>query len=230
MIKLVNVSKAFPSSPHALVKVSLELPKDEFLFLMGPTGSGKSTLIKLLYREEVADSGDVWVDDQNVSQLNSGQVSELRQKTGVVFQDFRLLPNKTVWENVAFVLDILGTGQREKEKRIRAALELTNMFPKAQSYPSQLSGGEQQRAAIARAIVNKPPLLLADEPTGNLDPETSWDIMKLLNKINATGTTVIVASHNKPLVDQLKKRVVMMEKGKIIQDSQKGGYNKLGIS
>lgn len=230
MIKLVNVSKAFPSSPHALVKVSLELSKDEFLFLMGPTGSGKSTLIKLLYREEVADSGDVWVDDQNVSQLNSGQVSELRQKTGVVFQDFRLLPNKTVWENVAFVLDILGTGQREKEKRIRAALELTNMFPKAQSYPSQLSGGEQQRAAIARAIVNKPPLLLADEPTGNLDPETSWDIMKLLNKINATGTTVIVASHNKPLVDQLKKRVVMMEKGKIIQDSQKGGYNKLGIS
>lgn len=230
MIKLVNVSKAYPSSPHALVKVTLELPKDEFLFLMGPTGSGKSTLIKLLYREEVADSGEVWVDEQNVSQLNSSQVSELRQKTGVIFQDFRLLPNKTVWENVAFVLDILGTGQREKEKRIRAALELTNMSPKAQSYPNQLSGGEQQRAAIARAIVNKPPLLLADEPTGNLDPETSWDIMKLLNKINSTGTTVIVASHNKPLVDQLKKRVVMMEKGKIIQDTQKGGYNKLGIS
>lgn len=228
MIKLVNVFKSYPSSPHALVKVSLDVVKDEFIFLMGPTGSGKSTLMKLLYREEIADSGDVWVDNQNVSTLSSGQVAELRQKTGVVFQNFRLLPNKTVWENVAFVLDILGTGQREKEKRIRAALELTGMAPKSKSYPNQLSGGEQQRAAIARAIVNKPPLLLADEPTGNLDPETSADIMKLLNKINATGTTVIVASHNKPLVEQLKKRVVNMEKGKIIQD--KGGYNKLGIS
>lgn len=228
MIRFVNVSKTYPTGVKALDGINLELEPGSFTFLVGNTGSGKSTLMRLLFREELASSGEIWVFGKNIEQLSRHEVPVLRQQTGVIFQDFKLLPQKTVWENIAFALEILGVPKKEQIPRIESVLELTNMSKYAQTYPGQLSGGEQQRVSVARAIINKPPLLLADEPTGNLDSNTSWDIMKLLAKISASGTTVLVSTHNKNLVDLLKRRVVKLEQGRIVEDSEQGGYTTRG--
>lgn len=225
MIRIVNVSKQYPNGIKALQKINLEIPAGSFTFLVGPSGSGKSTLIKLLYREELASQGEIWVLEKNIEQLNKHEVPVLRQQTGVVFQDFKLLTQKTVWENVAFALEILGVSKAEQHKRIQGVLELTNMLHLKDLYPRQLSGGEQQRTSVARAIVNKPPILLADEPTGNLDPDASWDIMKLLSKIGKTGTTVIISTHNYSIVDRMKRRTLKLDSGQIVADIPEGAWN-----
>lgn len=224
MIRFVNVSKQYSNSTRALQNINLEIPAGSFTFLVGPSGSGKSTLIKLLYREELATEGEIWVLDKNIENLSKHDVPILRQQTGVVFQDFKLLPQKSVWENVAFALEILGVSKQEQTKRIQGVLELTNILHLKDFYPRQLSGGEQQRVSVARAIVNKPPVLLADEPTGNLDPNTSWEIMKLLSKIGKTGTTVIVSTHNYSIVDRMKRRTIKLEGGKILADIPEGAW------
>jgi cell division transport system ATP-binding protein len=224
MIKIIDVKKVYQSGVVALNNINLEIKKGEFVFLVGSTGSGKSTLIKLLYREEVPTSGKILISNINVSELKESQVPYLRQKIGIVFQDFKLLPNRTVWENVAFTLKILGVGKEEQKKKVKAALELTGLGEYADFYVNDISGGERQRVAIARSIINTPSILLADEPTGNLDPDNTWEIMKLLTKINAKGTTIIVSTHNKSIVDTMKKRVITMAKGNLIQDQKEGEY------
>jgi cell division transport system ATP-binding protein len=228
MIRFVNVSKVYSNGVKALDNINLEIEAGSFSFLVGTTGSGKSTLIKLLFREEIASSGDIWVFGKNIEQLKRNEVPILRQQTGVVFQDFKLLPQKTVWENISFALEILGIAKKDQDKRIQSVLELTNLQSMSKAYPHQLSGGEQQRVSVARAIINKPPVLLADEPTGNLDPDSSWEIMKLLTKISKSGTTVVVSTHNKNLVDLLKRRVIKLDQGKIVEDNQHGGYHQHG--
>lgn len=222
MIRFENVSKVYPNGVQALKHINLEIQPGSFTFLVGPTGSGKSTLIKLLFREELATEGNIWVFDKNIELLSAAEVPRLRQQTGVVFQDFKLLPQKTVWENVAFVLDILGVPKAEQKKRVQGVLELTGILHAKDFYPRQLSGGEQQRVSVARAIVNKPPLLLADEPTGNLDPDTTWGIMKLLAKICKTGTTVVVSTHNHNMVERMKHRTVKLDGGSIVADAGQG--------
>lgn len=222
MIKFIKVSKTYGNERQALRDINLELEAGSFTFLMGSTGSGKSTLIKLLYREEVATSGDILVFGKNVRSLEASEVPLLRQQTGVVFQDFKLLPQRTVFENVAFALEIMGTPRRDIDKRVRSALELTGLAHVVNAYPGQLSGGEQQRVSVARAIINKPTLLLADEPTGNLDPETSWEIIRLLMKVNHSGTTVLVSTHNKTIVNHARKRVIKLDKGSIVEDLPAG--------
>ena len=225
MIQLQNVKKVYSNGVVALNNVNLMIKKGEFIFLVGSTGSGKSSLIKLLYREEVATTGKVFIAGINVNDIKPNKVPFLRQKIGVVFQDFKLLPNRTVWENVAFTLQILGTSKAEQERRVKASLDLTGLADYAYEFVTELSGGERQRVSIARAIINTPPILLADEPTGNLDPENSWEIMRLLTKINMRGTTIIVSTHNKVIVDSMKRRVITMEKGSLIQDQQQGVYS-----
>lgn len=224
MIRIVNVSKHYPNGIKALQKINLQFAAGSFNFLVGPSGSGKSTLIKLMFREESATEGEIWVMDKNIEQLNKHEVPILRQQIGVVFQDFKLLPQKTVWENVAFTLEILGVAKAEQYKRIQGVLELTNLLHLKDLYPRQLSGGEQQRTSVARAIVNKPPILLADEPTGNLDPDASWDIMKLLSKIGKTGTTIIVSSHDYGIVERMKRRTIRLEAGHVLNDTPEGEW------
>jgi cell division transport system ATP-binding protein len=224
MIQTINVSLSYNNGVQALRNVSVRIEKGEFVFVVGSTGSGKSSFMKLINREEVPTSGRVLVAGKDVGRMRPRQVPGLRRSVGVVFQDFRLLPQRTVWENVAFALHVIGAPGREIRRRTSAALELVNLAPKADAYPHEISGGEQQRASIARAIVNNPPVLLADEPTGNLDPDTSWDIMRVLEKINLKGTTVLVASHDKAVVDRLQKRVVEFEQGKVVRDEQEGRY------
>ncbi|MFN8578712.1 MAG: cell division ATP-binding protein FtsE [Candidatus Sericytochromatia bacterium] len=224
MIELQGVKKVYPNGVVALNNIDLTIGKGEFIFLVGSTGSGKSTLMKLLYREEVASSGKVFISGINVNDIKPSKVPFLRQKIGVVFQDFKLLSMRTVWENVAFTLQILGTSKDEQERRVKAALDLTGLSEYTHEYVNELSGGERQRVSIARAIINTPPILLADEPTGNLDPENSWEIMRLLTKINSRGTTIIVSTHNKQIVDTMKRRVITMEKGNLIQDEEEGVY------
>jgi cell division transport system ATP-binding protein len=224
MIELRKVSKVFPGGVAALVDVNLLVGKDEFVFIVGPSGSGKTTLLRLLYREEFPNSGEVIVDRVDVATLKNRDVPYLRRNIGVVFQDYKLLPKRTILENVAFALWVTGAPRSEIRRKSMLVLELVGLSKKANSFPQELSGGEQQRACIARAIVNNPPLLLADEPTGNLDPSTSWEIMELLDKINRRGTTIIVATHEKGIVDKLKKRVVAMDLGRVIRDEQLGSY------
>lgn len=224
MIELQGVKKVYSNGVVALNNIDLTIGKGEFVFLVGSTGSGKSTLMKLLYREEVASSGKVFISGINVNDIKPSKVPFLRQKIGVVFQDFKLLSMRTVWENVAFTLQILGTSKDEQERRVKAALDLTGLSEYTHEYVNELSGGERQRVSIARAIINTPPILLADEPTGNLDPENSWEIMRLLTKINSRGTTIIVSTHNKQIVDTMKRRVITMEKGNLIQDQEEGVY------
>lgn len=226
MIRFKNVSKTYDNGITAIKELNLEIPPGSFTFLVGPTGSGKSTLIKLLYREERADSGEIWVFDKNIEDLSKKDIPRLRQRTGVIFQDFKLLPQKTVWENVAFTLNILGIPKAEQQKRIQGVLELTGIEHAKNFYPRQLSGGEQQRVSVARAIVNKPPMLLADEPTGNLDPETSWGIMKLLAKICKTGTTVLVSTHNHSIVERMKQRTITLEEGRLTSDTPEGAWTR----
>ncbi|MFH1576260.1 MAG: cell division ATP-binding protein FtsE [Candidatus Margulisiibacteriota bacterium] len=225
MIELVNVSKSFHNGIEVLFNINLNIGKEEFIFIVGPSGAGKTTMMKLLYREEVPSSGRVVVDRVNVAELDPKQVPYLRRNIGVVFQDYKLLPRRTVFENVAFALRVTGAPRSTIRRKVMQALELVGMLRRANAFPDELSGGEKQRACIARAIVNNPPILLADEPTGNLDPTTSWDILQLLDKINRRSTTVLVATHNKSIVDNMKRRVVALENGRIVRDQLLGGYN-----
>ena len=224
MIHLQGVSVEYPNGIRALDDINISICKGEFVFVVGSTGSGKSTMLKLLYREVLPTSGIVMVEGENVTQLKPAAVPYLRRKLGIVFQDFKLLPQKNVWENLAFALRVVGAGQKEMRRRIGEVLELVGLTHRCDSFPNQMSGGEQQRAAIARALINHPTVLIADEPTGNLDPDTSWEIIQLLEQINIRGTTMIVATHDSQIVDRMKKRVIQLEAGGIIRDENKGMY------
>lgn len=225
MIEFKNVSKIYPNGVEALFDITLHIGKEEFVFIVGSSGAGKTTLMKLLYREENPSSGTVIVDRINVANLTSEQVPYLRRNIGVVFQDFKLLQKRTVYENVAFALQVTSAPRSQIRRRSMQALELVGMIKRANSFPEHLSGGEKQRVCIARAIVNNPSILLADEPTGNLDPTTSWEIMELLDKINRRNTTILVSTHNKNIVDQMKRRVVALDSGRLIRDQQLGAYS-----
>ena len=225
MIRFDDVTKLYPSqSRPALDAISLEIEKGEFVFLVGASGSGKSTFLRLTLREERPTSGTVFVAGKDVSQLSNWKVPQLRRQIGTVFQDFRLLPNKTVHENVAFALEVTGRPSHVIRRVVPEVLELVGLQGKEERYPSELSGGEQQRVAVARAFVNRPAILIADEPTGNLDPSTSVGIMKLLDRINRTGTTVVMATHDADIVDQMRKRVIELERGQLIRDQARGVY------
>lgn len=224
VVELSNVSKRYDNGTLALNGIDLKIEKGEFVFVIGQSGSGKSTLIKTLLKEEDATEGEIVVNGFDVTNLKRHEIPALRRSLGVVFQDFRLLPNKNAYENVAFAMIITGAMPREIRRQVPMALALVGLSKKAKSMPHQLSGGEQQRVALARAIVNNPALLIADEPTGNLDPENADEIMSLLEEINCRGTTVIVATHEKRLVDQMKKRVVTLKDGIIVRDEEKGIY------
>jgi cell division transport system ATP-binding protein len=229
VIKFDDVSKQYKNSnTPALDGINLNIEQGEFVFLVGQSGSGKSSLLRLLLKEEKASSGTVTVDGINVAKLPNRKVPAFRRTMGIVFQDFRLLPGKTVFDNVAFGMEVIGKSKKEIQQRIPALLDLVGLEEKAHRLPSELSGGEQQRVALARAFVNKPKLLLADEPTGNLDPSTSVGIMKLLDRINRTGTTIVMATHDVAIVDQMRKRIVQMENGKIIRDQERGMYGHTG--
>ncbi len=224
MIHLQGVTKRYPNGLFALKDVSLSITEGEFVFLIGPTGAGKSTLLRLLYRAEIPTRGKVRVAERDVSHLPARQVPALRRSMGIVFQDFKLLPRKTAYENVAFALQVTGTPPEEIRPRVMQTLEVVGLADRSEALPWQLSGGEQQRISIARAIVHRPFLLLADEPTGNLDPRTSWEIIQLLSRINLRGTTVLVATHNKLIVDILRQRVVELAAGAIVRDEDYGLY------
>ncbi|MCS7173290.1 MAG: cell division ATP-binding protein FtsE [Armatimonadetes bacterium] len=223
-VVLQKVTKVYPNGIVALRGVSLSIEPGEFVFLVGSSGAGKSTLLRLLYRAEVPTEGAVWVDGVEVNRLRPREVPRLRRRIGVVFQDFKLLRDRTVAENVGFVLRVTGTPPDWIPPRIRWALETVGLLDRADAFPHELSGGEQQRVAIARAIALRPGLLLADEPTGNLDPETSWEIMRLLVRIHLQGTTVVMATHNRLLVDILRRRVVELAEGQVVRDEAWGGY------
>jgi cell division transport system ATP-binding protein len=224
MIRLENVSKVYDGNTVALRDASLEIAKGEFVFLVGPSGSGKSTLIRLLLREEQATEGDIWVAGKHVTRLPSWKVPLLRRSVGTVFQDFKLLPQKTVYENVAFALEVIGRPRHVVRAQVPQVLRLVGLAAKQDRMPQQLSGGEQQRVSIARAFVNRPLILMADEPTGNLDPATSVGIMKLLDRINRTGTTVVMATHDHAIVNAMRRRVVALDRGAIVRDQREGTY------
>lgn len=230
LIELKNIYKRYPNGVTALCDVNLEISKGEFVFIIGASGSGKSTLIKLLYRQEKPSRGEVYVGGVNVSKLRNGKVYKLRRKLGIVFQDYKLLPKLTVYENVAFALEVYGLPERDIRKRTLKAIEQVGLKDKIRSYPDELAGGEQQRVSIARAIVNDPKVLICDEPTGNLDPETSMEIMEVIDNINKDlGTTIIMATHDKDIVNRMKKRVIVIEKGLVAKDTMKGRYKSEGI-
>lgn len=225
LIRINDVTKQYKNGVTALYDINLKVKKGEFVFVIGGSGSGKSTLIKTLYREEKPTRGDVFIGGINVKKLRNGRVYKLRRKLGIVFQDYRLLPKLSVYENVAFALEVIGAKKSEIQMKTLKALELVGLKGKIRNYPNELSGGEQQRVAIARAIVNEPKLLLCDEPTGNLDPEISMEIMKVLEEINTTTkTTVIMATHDKDIVNKMGKRVIVLKEGRLIKDYEKGKY------
>ena len=226
LIRMKNVKKTYHNGVTALYDMSLTIKKGEFVFVIGHTGCGKSTLVKMLYRQEKPDSGYINVGGIDVTKLKNSKVYKLRRKIGVVFQDFKLLNKLTVYENVAFALEIFGLPKKEIYDKTIKVLDLVGLKGKAKNYPTELSGGEQQRVAIARAIVNGPKLLICDEPTGNLDESTSFEIMKVLEEINNLGTTIIMVTHDTDIVKRMKKRVIEIEKGVIVRDDRKGGYNK----
>ena len=229
MIKFENVTKVYPKSDKpALDNISLEVEKGEFVFLVGLSGSGKSTFLRLVLREERPTSGSIHVAGKDLKSLSNWKVPQLRRQVGTVFQDFRLLPNKTVSENVAFTLHVLGFSRKEIAREVPEVLELVGLEDKSDRKPGELSGGEQQRDAIARAYVSKPAILIADEPTGNLDPATSVGIMKLLDRINREGTTVVMATHDAGIVDQMRKRVIELEAGHVVRDQARGVYGYSG--
>ena len=229
-IRVKDVSKQYKNGVTAVYDLNLKIKKGDFVFIIGGTGSGKSTLIKMLYREEKPTKGEIIVGGLNVAKLRNSKVYKLRRKLGIVFQDYRLLQKSTVYENVAFALEVIGTKKEEIHEKVLKALELVGLKGKLRNYPDQLSGGEQQRVAIARAIVNEPKLLLCDEPTGNLDPEKSMEIMKVLEQINnATGTTIIMATHDKDIVNKMRKRVITLKDGRLISDEEKGKYHNEAI-
>ena len=222
---MTNIAKEYRNGVIALYDINIEIHKGEFVFLVGSSGAGKSTLIKLILKEEGITRGQLILDNMDITRVSNRRIPYIRRKVGVVFQDFRLLPNKTVYENVAFAMEIVGARPREIRRRVPTILSMVNLSKKASSFPDQLSGGEQQRVSIARAIVNNPPVLIADEPTGNLDPDTAAEIMRVLMDINNRGTTVIMATHAKEIVNTMKKRVIALENGRMIRDEEKGGYS-----
>jgi cell division transport system ATP-binding protein len=225
VIRFDNVTKLYPTQNNAaLHDLTLEVEKGEFVFLVGPSGSGKSTFLRLVLKEERPTSGRIRVAGKDLHRLSNWKVPQLRRRIGTVFQDFRLLPNKTVFENIAFALQVIGKSRRQIHRDVPAVIELVGLGGKEDRLPDQLSGGEQQRVAIARAFVNRPLILLADEPTGNLDPATSVGIMKLLDRINRTGTTVVMATHDQSIVDQMRKRVIELDQGHLVRDQSRGVY------
>lgn len=228
IIAMDHISKQYSTGVEALSDVSIRIHKGEFVFVVGKSGSGKSTFIKLLLKELNPTEGRIFVGGRQVTNLKRKQVSLYRRKIGVVFQDFRLLKNKTVFENVAFAQEIIGMTKRDIARNVPIMLEMVGLKGKEKMYPHELSGGEQQRVAIARALINQPTILLADEPTGNLDPKTAWDIMMLLEEVNKMGTTVVVVTHNNDVVDVMQKRVINLENGVLVRDEKKGGYQVEG--
>ena len=225
MIEFKHVTKTYDTGTEAVHDASFTIEKGEFAFLVGASGSGKSTLIKLILKEEQATKGKIIIDGKDITNIKKSRIPYLRRSMGVVFQDFRLLPDKTVYENVAFAMYIVNANPKHIKRQVPMVLNLVGLSDKEKMYPNELSGGEQQRVALARALVNNPSMIIADEPTGNLDPKTAWDIMSLLNDINARGTTVVMATHAEDIVNQMRKRVIQIDKGIIIRDDKKGGYN-----
>ncbi len=224
MIQMKDISKTYENGTIALERVNVEIGKGEFVFIVGASGAGKSTFIRLLFREVLPSSGTLIVNGHDVVNMPKSEVPYLRRGLGVVFQDYRLLPDKTVAENVAFAMQVIEAPRRRMQHSVNAVLDIVGLRDKYKNFPSQLSGGEQQRVAIARAIVNNPALVIADEPTGNLDPETSWEIMDIFKRINASGTTIVMATHDKYIVDTMKRRVIAIEDGKIVRDEAQGVY------
>ncbi|WP_068748306.1 cell division ATP-binding protein FtsE [Thermovenabulum gondwanense] len=224
MIEMYNVTKIYSGGHVALQDITVKIQKGEFVFIVGPSGAGKSTFIKLLIREEMPTKGQIFFNGKNITRMRHSQVPFLRRRIGVVFQDFRLLPQKTVYENVAFAMEVIEAPLREIKKRVPRVLEMVGLSHKMNAKPHELSGGEQQRVSLARALVNNPDVIIADEPTGNLDPDTSWEIMKLLNEINMNGTTLIVATHAKDIVNAMRKRVLQLDSGKLVRDEERGVY------
>jgi cell division transport system ATP-binding protein len=224
MIRLENVTKSYKGSTVALRDVSIDVEKGDFVFLVGPSGSGKSTFLRLLLKEDEPDSGRIWVAGKDIAQLSHWKVPYLRRNIGCVFQDFRLLPNKTVHDNVAFALEVIGRPKHIIRKQVPQILDLVGLSKKMDNLPHELSGGEQQRVSIARAFVNRPLILLADEPTGNLDPNTTVGIMRLLDRINRTGTTVVMATHDQGIVDSMRRRVIELDRGTVVRDQSRGVY------
>lgn len=224
MIEMHDVWKQYPNGSVALQGVSVRIDKGEFVYVVGPSGAGKSTFIKLMYREERPTNGSIYVNGFNIERLKERKIPLMRRQIGVVFQDFKLLPNLTIFENVAFALEVIEAPKRKIKTRVPEVLELVGLSDKADALPSQLSGGQQQRVSIARALINSPAVIIADEPTGNLDPETSWEIMDLFEEINRRGTTIVMATHNKEIVNTMKRRVIAIEEGQIVRDEKRGVY------
>lgn len=224
MLNFYNVTKIYPGDVKALTDVTLQVRRGEFVFLVGPSGAGKSTLTKLIYREEMPNRGQIIFNGKNVVRMKQRDVPYLRRSIGMVFQDFRLLPQKTVFENIAFAMEVIGSSRREIKKTVPKILQMVGLTKKAAVFPDHLSGGEQQRVGVARAIVNNPLLIIADEPTGNLDPDTSRELMRLFMEVNHRGTTIIMSTHAWDIVDDMKKRVVELANGRIVRDEQEGAY------
>ncbi|SES71056.1 cell division transport system ATP-binding protein [Salinibacillus kushneri] len=224
MIEMKDVQKTYHNGVTALQGIDIKVEQGEFVYVVGPSGAGKSTFIRLMYREVKPTNGEVLINNHNVAKLKEKEIPMLRRGIGVVYQDFKLLPALTVYENVSFALEVIEDSPKKIRRKVMDVLDLVNLKNKARFKPAELSGGEQQRVAIARAIVNSPKVMIADEPTGNLDPDTSWEIMKIFEEVNARGTTVIMATHSKDIVDTLKKRVIAIEHGRVVRDEQRGDY------
>lgn len=224
MLIMSDVSKVYPGGSMALQDVNVHIEPGEFVFVVGPSGAGKSTFIKMLFREVLPTTGSIFVNGVDILSLTPKEIPFLRRQLGIIFQDYRLLPDRTVFENVAFAMQVIEAPHRKIKRQVMNVLDLVGLRHRANAYPNELSGGEQQRIAIARAIVNDPVFVIADEPTGNLDPETSWDIMEIFKEINATGTTIVMATHDKEVVDAMGKRVIAIEKGRIVRDEKEGVY------
>ncbi len=224
MLIMNDVSKVYPGGSVALQNVNVHIEPGEFVFVVGPSGAGKSTFIKMLFREVLPTTGSIFVNGMDILSLESREIPFMRRQLGIIFQDYRLLPDRTVYENVAFAMQVIEAPHRKIKRQVLNVLDLVGLRHRANAYPNELSGGEQQRIAIARAIVNDPVFVIADEPTGNLDPETSWEIMEIFKEINETGTTIVMATHDKEVVDAMAKRVIAIEKGNIVRDEKEGVY------
>ena len=224
MLIMSDVSKVYPGGSMALQDVNVHIEPGEFVFVVGPSGAGKSTFIKMLFREVLPTTGSIFVNGMDILALSPKEIPFMRRQLGIIFQDYRLLPDRTVFENVAFAMQVIEAPHRKIKRQVMNVLDLVGLRHRANAYPNELSGGEQQRIAIARAIVNDPVFVIADEPTGNLDPETSWDIMEIFKEINSAGTTIVMATHDKDVVDAMGKRVIAIEQGRIVRDEKEGAY------
>lgn len=224
MLEMIDVSKIYLGGSVALQDINVRIGQGEFVFIVGPSGAGKSTFFKMLFREVLPSSGKVIVNGHDLVKMTDKEIPYFRRQLGIVFQDYRLLPDRTVYDNVAFAMQVIETPYRKIKRRVNDVLDLVGLRKRAHAYPAELSGGEQQRIAIARAIVNDPILLIADEPTGNLDPETSWEIMDIFREVNKSGTTIVMATHDREIVDEMEKRVIAIEHGHIVRDDAKGVY------